>query len=75
MARQFLIEPMKRLPGNDEIDAIVQQSCGFCGAFDACELRVPLKKLLSRLTHRGIGLDTIHSVPILQEDFTKNAGA
>src|SRR5436309_3281402 len=40
VARQFLIEPMKRLPGRDKIDAIIRQSCGFCGAFDACEFRI-----------------------------------
>src|SRR2546426_1575858 len=72
-ARFLLLEPVKGLPGDNEINAVGGKRSCFCFSVDAVEICVVFEKPLGRGTHFSIWFNAINKVSMPQEQFRKYA--
>src|SRR5207245_5674598 len=74
-ARLLQLEPVKGLPGDNEVNAFVGKRTCFCFSVDAVEICVVFEKPLCRGTHFSIWFNAINRVSMSQEQFREYAGA
>ena len=74
-ARFDLIEPMKRLPREDEVDRLGRQATHLGCAIDAGETRIVGKVIFNRLAHFLVRFNADSLVAVFQKKPGKNAGA
>ena len=74
-ADALAIEPVKRLAGSDEINAVIGQRGRFRGRGDADEAIIAAQQLFAGLAHLAIGLNSQNSIARLEEQFGQQARA
>jgi hypothetical protein len=68
-------EPMGGLRGGDEVDAGVGKRGGFGGAGNADKVRIVGKQLIAGLAHLSIGLDSVDTIAVFEQDAGEESGA
>src|SRR5438128_2955809 len=70
----LLLEPVKGLPDDDEVNAVVGKRGCLCFSVNANEIYVTAEKPLCRGTHFSIWFDRVNHISMPQEQFRKYAG-